>query len=434
MKPYTSSRLTAYTTYALPALSILLAVSACRPPRTSEQLRHYLQLRSRAYASQDYVEYHRLASTIAELVPQNYRYQYDLARACALIDDPQCSIRILHFLLDEGYDLALLAATDSAYDVIRRTPQFQDVDARIVEKTRPLNKSQIAFSIPEKDLIPEGIAYDPVQQTFYLGSVQKCKIISITKEEQISEFVGQRQNGLVKVLGLRVDADRRILWAVSSYGFFNPTLPENLLGTTGVFKFDLQTGQLLAKYMLPQEDRHMLNDLTVHSDGTVYVTDWQIPALYRISPDRNRIEKLVDLPRRPNGIDLSADQTRLFVGGSGIGVLDITRRRFTELKHPSNIYLSSDGLYYYQGSLIAVQNGGLARVTRFYLNESEDAVIRKEVLEAYHPLFDVPTTGAIVGHDFYFIANSQLRSFDQNGQLFPIGDLDETAILKLTLK
>jgi hypothetical protein len=368
------------------------------------------------------------------LQPQNYRYQYDLARACALNGDLHGSIQLLHFLLDEDYDLALLADTDSDFDSIRLAEQFQDVITRIKEKIQPINNSHVAFSIPEKDLIPEGIAYDPENETFYLGSVQKSKIISITKQGRISEFAGQRQDGLVKVLGLRVDVRRRTLWVVSSYGFYNPTIPKELLGTTGVFKYDLATGRLLKKYMLPQEENHMLNDVAIDSRGTVYVTDWRIPGIYRISRDRDRIERFVDLPRRPNGLDLSADERRLFVGGSGIGVLDLASRHFKELRQPVNMYLSSDGLYYYQKSVIAVQNGGLRKVTRFCLNEAEEAVVHSLTLEAYHPLFNVPTTGALVGDDFYFIANSQLRSYDENGALIPLDELEETTILKVDLQ
>jgi hypothetical protein len=98
------------------------------------------------------------------------------------------------------------------------------------------------------------------------------------------------------------------------------------------------------------------------------------------------------------------------------------------------MYLSSDGLYYYQKSVIAVQNGGLRKVTRFCLNEAEEAVVHSLTLEAYHPLFNVPTTGALVGDDFYFIANSQLRSYDENGALIPLDELEETTILKVDLQ
>jgi hypothetical protein len=427
-------RFTVYARTALPIFLLLLVYSVYSPQSPTDSLKKYLQLSIKAYQSKDYPEYHRLMSRIVDLEPQNYRYRYNLACACALNNDLQSAVKILHFLLDEDYDLALLAETDSDFNPLRNAVTFQEIIKRIKEKTQPLNNSQIAFSIPEKDLIPEGIAYDPVEGSFYLGSIQKCKIIKIDNKKSISDFTKPRQDGLVLVLGMRVDSKRRYLWAVTSYGFYKANIPEELLGTTGVFKYDLQTKKLLKKYMLPQEENHMLNDLTIDSNGDVYVTDWRIPAIYMISVDKDNIEKFIDLPRRPNGIDFSSDWTKLFIAGDGIGVLELSTKTFSELKHPINMFLSGDGLYYYRNSLIAIQNGGLRKVTRFYLNEDQDEIVRSQALEAYHPLFNLPTTGVILGNHFYYIANSQIREYDNEGNLSPLSELEEIKILKVKLQ
>ena len=415
------------------AILLVLIFNNCSR-QSDSSFQEYIRQSREAYQSRDYSEYQRLLLKVVELEPQDHSYRYNLACAYALNGDLQNAVKTLRFLLDQDYDLALLAATDSDFDPIRENIEFKEIVIRIEEKTRPLNNSRIAFSIPEKDLIPEGMAYDPVDEAFYVGSVEKCKIIKIDKRGRISDFTEPWQDGLVCVLGMRVDAERRVLWVVSSYGFYKATIPRELLGTTGVFKYDLHTKKLLKKYMLPREENHMLNDLTINSNGNVYVTDWMVPAIYLISSEKDTIEKFVDLSRNPNGIDISDNGTKLFVAGSGIGVLDIHSKTFKELKHPANMYLSGDGLYYYQNSLIAVQNGGLRKVSRFYLNEDQDEIVRSEALEAYHPLFNLPTTGALVGDEFYFIANSQLRAYDEDGHLFPLSELEETKILKIELQ
>jgi hypothetical protein len=418
----------------LPILLLLFVHSVCSRQRPTESLKEYLQLSIEAYQSKDYAEYHRLMSQIVDLDPQNYKHRYNLACACALTNDVQGAAIILRFLLDEDYDLALLAETDSDFDPIRDIVSFQKIVKSIKEKTQPLNNSHIVFSIPEKDLLPEGIAYDLMDSSFYLGSTHKCKIIRIDNKKRISDFAKQGQDGLVSVLGMQIDSKRRFLWAVTSYGFYKANLPKELLGTTGVFKYDLQTKKLIKKYMLPQEENHMLNDLTVDSNGDVYVTDWRIPAIYKISADKDSFEKVIDLSRRPNGIDFSNDGTKLFISGEGIGVLELATKTFKELIHPANMYLSGDGLYYYQNSLISVQNGGLRKITRFYLNEDQDEIVRSQALEAYHPLFNLPTTGVIVGNYFIYIANSQLREYDNEGNLSPLSELDEPKILKVKLQ
>jgi hypothetical protein len=422
-----------FATSVLPILLLISVNSACSRQSPTDSLKKYLQLSIEAYQSKDYLQYHRLMSRIVDLEPQNYKHRYNLACACSLSDDVQGAVKILRYLLDEDYDLVILAEIDSDFDPIRSAVSFQEIVKRIKDKTQPLNNSQIAFSIPEKDLIPEGIAYDPMDGSFYLGSTHKCKIIKIDKNKRLSDFTKQRQDGLVSVLGMQVDSKRRFLWAVSSYGFYKANLPKELLGTTGVFKYDLQTKKLIKKYMLQQGENHMLNDLTVDSNGDVYMTDWRIPAIYMISADKDTIEKIIDLPRRPNGIDVSNDGMKLFISGEDIGVLDLSSKTFKEMRHPVNMYLSGDGLYYYQNSLIAVQNGGLRKITRFYLDEDQDEIVRSQALEAYHPLFNLPTTGVIIGNQFYYIANSQLQEYDNEGNLSPLSELEEPKILKVVL-
>ena len=50
-----------------------------------------------------------------------------------------------------------------------------------------------------------------------------------------------------------------------------------------------------------------------------------------------------------------------------------------------------------------------------------------------HPHFDIPTTGAITNDQFYYIANSQLRSFDKDHNIQPMEKLKDVIILKIKL-
>jgi sugar lactone lactonase YvrE len=54
-------------------------------------------------------------------------------------------------------------------------------------------KPEVAFIVPEKDLIPEGIAYDPADKTCYLGSIYKKKVVRITAKGDISDFNANSQ-------------------------------------------------------------------------------------------------------------------------------------------------------------------------------------------------------------------------------------------------
>jgi hypothetical protein len=57
-----------------------------------------------------------------------------------------------------------------------------------------------------------------------------------------------------------------------------------------------------------------------------------------------------------------------------------------------------------------------------------------EIIEMNNEYFQEPTTGAIAGDEFYYIANSQLGSYDNEGNLWPMDKLNEVVILKTKLE
>ena len=79
-----------------------------------------------------------------------------------------------------------------------------------------------------------------------------------------------------------------------------------------------------------------------------------------------------------------------------------------------------DGLYWHKGSLLAVQNGiGSPRIALFQLTKDGRRISKTTVLEYRSNFTVLPTTGAISGDDFYFIANSQLDNLNGEHILDP---------------
>jgi hypothetical protein len=75
-----------------------------------------------------------------------------------------------------------------------------------------------------------------------------------------------------------------------------------------------------------------------------------------------------------------------------------------------------DGMSFYRGGLVAIQNGMEPnRVAYFPLAPSLDRVTGVRVLERGNRAFEIPTTGAVGGDVYYFIANSQLRALGPEG-------------------
>jgi hypothetical protein len=72
-----------------------------------------------------------------------------------------------------------------------------------------------------------------------------------------------------------------------------------------------------------------------------------------------------------------------------------------------NTLAGIDGLYWYKGDLIGVQYGtGSDRVAQWRLSSDGLHVTSTVVLEYRSQLVKFPTTGAILGHDFYYMANT----------------------------
>lgn len=296
-------------------------------------------------------------------------------------------------------------------------------------------KSRIAFTISDSTLIPEGIAYYGRTKTFYVGSTYLRKIISIDEKGEAKNFTDEAQDGLRGVLGIRVDQKRGVLWAISSdAGLAMPLKgnPRDCIGCSEVFKYDLQSGRLLKKYTLKNApDKHFLNDLVINSNGDVYITDTVSSQVYLIPSAGGEMTEFARIEKNtyPNGVDLSADEKYLFVGLEGkIAAIDVRSRKVVYLTAIPDVKIGGiDGLYFYRNSLIAIQpfeNGKM--LVRYHLSKNFDAIVKAEIIEANHKLLNQPTTGVIVGKDFYYFANSQLQTFRKMFQ--PDGNFDKTKL------
>jgi hypothetical protein len=332
------------------------------------------------------------------------------------------------------FDLPDESPDEAAFAQLRETPEMKELLARAAANRRVVNRGRVAFRIPEKDLIPEGIAHDPETGAFYVGSLHKRKIVRIDKAGKASDFTASGQDGLWDVLGLRVDPATRTLWACSGAG---PSSGE-LDGTSSLFRYSLATGKYLGRYDLPGRP-HLCNDIALGRNGEVFLTDSKGGILYHLRPQdaEYRLETLVGPGTfiYPNGIAISPDLSKLFVADfkKGLSIVDVFTRQVRPLPHPERVHVAGiDGLYFHRGSLLAVQNSaGTERVVRFRLNAALDAIEGEEVLESRNPLFDIPTTGVPVGGALAVLANSQLDRLDEQGRLKPGPDLAEPVILEI---
>ena len=185
--------------------------------------------------------------------------------------------------------------------------------------------------------------------------------------------------------------------------------------------------------------RHLFNDVALAADGRAFVTDSEAGTVWRIDPGKDAPELLLKpwSLGYPNGIALSADEKRLYVADfeHGISIVDAASGDLRALPHPPNVSLHGvDGLYRHDSGLIAVQNGaGTERIVRLRLDKDGLRVVSLDILESRNPAFAIPTTGVIVGSEFYYVANSLLDRLGPDGRLKPNARLEPVVILKAPL-
>ncbi|MDQ3170108.1 MAG: SMP-30/gluconolactonase/LRE family protein [Acidobacteriota bacterium] len=298
----------------------------------------------------------------------------------------------------------------------------------------------VAFRIADPELIPEGIAYDAPTRTFFVGSTYKRKIVAVDAAGKARDFTKEGQDGAFGFVGLRVDTPRRVLWALSSHaGASMPGrgLDDACNGCSTVMRYDVASGKLLKTYSLPNAGaRHFLNDIAIAPSGDAYITDTMTGDIYRITRATDALERWVNVGAQvyPNGIDITPGGSVLFVATeAGLRRIDVKTGAISAISRNVG---SIDGLYFHRGSLIAIQPfEEFRKIARFHLTPALDGVAGIDTLEASNPVFRQPTTGVIVGDDFYYIANAQLQAFRAMyaGGAIRRAELADVVVLKRTL-
>jgi sugar lactone lactonase YvrE len=417
-------------------LSIVLLVNInAQSPEAIALSRESEKKAAAYYKAGEYPAYLASLQQASELRPNHPRLLYNLAGAYALNGKTDESLGLINRIIAMG----LYFPFEKDDDFKSLGPDLMKQAMAMAGKNKSaVNASTRAFTLPDKEFIPEGIAYDPASERFFVGSIHKGKIVSIGKNGEVSDF-SSPGDGLWSVSGMKVDARRRILWA-STTAF--PQMAGHKTsdeGKAGVFKYDLATGKLLNKYLLSDTaERHALGDLTIDKTGRVYATDSVAPVIYSVAPGGNSLEVFLRDPvfNSLQGLTFTKDEKILYVAdySKGIFRVDIPSKAITQIKPSKYVtLLGIDGLYFRGGNLIAIQNGvNPQRVIVIGLNRDKTEAMSTRTLEANHADFFEPTLGVLVENNFFYVANSQWPLVNEKGVLDK-EKLREPVILKLKL-
>jgi sugar lactone lactonase YvrE len=410
---------------------------AADPPGSAFQLQ---QEAREAYDRGDKATFLKDYEEAARLRPSDVWILYNLACARSINGQTEAAVAALREFV--AHRVAADLAADKDFDSIRETAGYREVVAQMdaLRKERVSSGATVAFKIPQKEIAAEGVAYDPVRKSFFVASVRQGEIFRIGPDGKISVFVPPGQ-GLRSPLGMNVDAKRRRLWVA------NETIPHMNGGKEGdppdssLFAFDLDSGRPVARYEPPPapEPPHF-DDLTVASDGRVYVNDGFHPRIYSIGPDDHALVLWLEsdvLDGGTQGLSTTPDAKTLYVSDyRGLYRVDVATKKVTRLVDPADLTLAgADGLVYSAGRLVIVQNGVQPnRVSLLELSPDGTTIARGRILEMNHPVFDEPTLGTIVDDVFYFSANNQGHRYHDVKNPPKPEDLQDAVILRVDLR
>src|SRR5688572_16478999 len=293
---------------------------------------------------------------------------------------------------------------------------FSFIGLSIVLNLAAQSEPKVITTHTEKDVIPEGITVNPANGMMYVSSIALKKIIAINNDGSHKDFIKSGQDEFLEGLGMKIDSTKQWLWVVSNQKQDNWFISR-------VHAFDIKTGSVKQKYVIKDTTRHLLNDLILHPNGKIYITDTYGSSIYEVDPMKEQLNLFVkdSLIAWPNGITCHA-KGKVYVAtySHGLMQLDLSSKKLTPLKGytDSTIAYNLDGLAFWNNNIIGVYNGAKTNkdnsILQYALNNSGDKIVSEKIIDQGNELFHDPTTAAILGNKLYVLANSYLGEYNAN--------------------
>lgn len=359
---------------------------------------------------------------LTRLLPNAGDLRLKLAATYATDEDKAKTYDLLIKMINQGYAYDL--SKDPAFKDAKETRVWDYIVENFARNAKPYGEGKVAFELPKGDTLLESIAWDPKRKQFLVGSVREGKIHLADKNGKLADFINaDAEHGLWGVFALAVDSAHDRLYAVSNGVPQYQGFSADIAGKADLLAFSLASGKLLNKYDLPADNlHHVLTNIAVDGKGGVYVADGINSQIYRL--DNGSLRLLLGNPSLSGirGMTVTPDGKTLYFADPALGIFGVDLSKgapFNPAYNPQKLVLGGiDGLYWYKGTLVAIQGGMVPeRVIRLKLSDDGRSIVSVTPLDAAQPAFESPTTGTVAGDDLYFIANSQKRLYSELGVL-----------------
>jgi sugar lactone lactonase YvrE len=374
-----------------------------------------------AAEAQDNATYLAKMDEAVALRPDFPRMLVNLAAAQLANDRADDALATLNRLAALGFSSPVEKAPEFA--ALAERKEFKDVVKKLAANLHPKGSGNAELLLREVTGLIEGIAWRAKTGEFYFGDVNARAVWTRNKDGTLKRFTPEGDE-LFGVFGLAVDEDAGALWAATSAVPAMRGFTSDMDGTAALAEIDLASGAVRRVIPLVRKPgdqySHVLGDLALGPDGSVFVTDSGGPILWRLPPGGTTLEAFVEHPEfmSVQGIAVVATGSALIVSDHANGLLrvDLASRRVVRLESPPNTSLIGlDGLVAApNGDVFAIQNGLRPnRVLRIALDAAAETVEAVTVVESGHHTMAAPSLGCIgpEGH-LYFIGNAGWTRFE----------------------
>ena len=385
-----------------------------------------------AYQAQDYAAMQIAANKALQARPGYPGALFNLAFAKSLDGDSAGALAVLSSLVDTGVDYGV--ADIEEFTALQSLSGWQSYADAVAALQEPIGEASVAFTHDVGDFVPEGIV--AIDEDLLLGSIRHGSIVRVGDNSAI--LSSPEDSDHWSVFGMRLGPDGA-LWFASAAIPEYAAIDEASAGATGLYRLDLDSGEVTAREILPKQDVPMvLGDLVFADANTIYATESLTGALYRYTISADEMSQVIAPGSLRSMQGLVLDDSRQFlyvsdyVGGLfRVRLSDYSIERVTAAGSVS--LFGIDGLYRYGDELIAIQNGIRPnRVAAFTLGADGTSITGSRIIARNLPEFDEPTLGTIVGDDFLFVANSHWNRFDRDANL--PDDLSGPIVLRINLR